>query len=455
MTPRRIFTPRHRFLRTILTTLFFIIGTAVIGSLGVLFFTPNVLFDRFIVPRIITAAAQASPSFHLRIDGMHYHVLTNTFGCDSVLIQDAERTMVIGVHSLTIAGVSWISMLMGRSPAEEYAAGMSIGFDSLSVHLPAEHYLLHAGRSHLSVPDSVLSIVGSSVRPEGDDAAFFASFGHRMTRYRVDIPSVTVTGAAFLPMFTGAAIRVRTVHLDGVRTDILVNKEKQDVPRNTGYMMPAGMLASIGVPFRLDTVMIGADELRYGERSGAVQEAGVITFDRLQIRGAGIANAAAGGTVMDWTAEGRFMRSGAMTIRMRFPVASTAFTYDVAGTLGGMDLPLLDAFLAPAEHLRLKGNIRSVNFDVAVRSGVASGAVRADYRGLRLDYVDAHHRERGFSNALRSFMANTFALRSENLPDRSGRLKPGTVRYTVTAEDPFFRFSWLALRSGVGDIAGF
>jgi len=41
------------------------------------------------------------------------------------------------------------------------------------------------------------------------------------------------------------------------------------------------------------------------------------------------------------------------------------------------------------------------------------------------------------------------------MPDKAGSLKTGVVNYTRKRDDPFFRFAWFALRSGLKDIIGF
>jgi len=41
------------------------------------------------------------------------------------------------------------------------------------------------------------------------------------------------------------------------------------------------------------------------------------------------------------------------------------------------------------------------------------------------------------------------------MPDGSGAMKTGAVKYTRQRDDPFLRFVWFSLRSGLGDVVGF
>jgi hypothetical protein len=41
------------------------------------------------------------------------------------------------------------------------------------------------------------------------------------------------------------------------------------------------------------------------------------------------------------------------------------------------------------------------------------------------------------------------------MPDKSGSMKIGKVKYTRKPDDTFLQLVWFSLRSGVGDVVGF
>jgi hypothetical protein len=122
-----------------------------------------------------------------------------------------------------------------------------------------------------------------------------------------------------------------------------------------------------------------------------------------------------------------------------------------------MNLLKLNAWLEPSDQTRLKsGVLQSATFEINVVSGRASGTVRALYRDLTLAVINKQTgSEGGFVDGIASIMANTFKIRGTNVPDESGSMKIGMVKYVRTRDDPFFGFTWFALRSGVGDVVGF
>jgi hypothetical protein len=63
--------------------------------------------------------------------------------------------------------------------------------------------------------------------------------------------------------------------------------------------------------------------------------------------------------------------------------------------------------------------------------------------------------ERGAFNRISSFIANAMKIRGTNMPDKSGSMKIGEVKYTRKRDDTFLQLVWFSLRSGVGDVVGF
>jgi hypothetical protein len=122
-----------------------------------------------------------------------------------------------------------------------------------------------------------------------------------------------------------------------------------------------------------------------------------------------------------------------------------------------MDLSALNAFLEKAEQMRIKsGHLQEATFEINVALGRASGNVRAVYKDLTLAAINRQTgSEKGFLDGLASYVANTYKIRGTNVPDESGMIEIGNVKYLRQRGDPFFRFAWFALRSGVGDVVGF
>jgi hypothetical protein len=151
------------------------------------------------------------------------------------------------------------------------------------------------------------------------------------------------------------------------------------------------------------------------------------------------------------------MRCARMSMRMVFPVASPDFSFQYSGSVTRMDIRTLNAFLETAEQLRIKrGTLQAASFSINVVDGHAGGNVHAVYKDLTFALINKFTgSEKGLSDGIKSFIANTFTIRGTNIPNKKGVLAIGQVQYVRKRDDPFFRFVWFALRSGLKDVVGF
>jgi hypothetical protein len=221
--------------------------------------------------------------------------------------------------------------------------------------------------------------------------------------------------------------------------------------------MPAELLAAVHVPVQVDSMEIVNARLNYGERFAVEGKAACITMDSMEVRAEGIDTKAGPDAPVVLRAKAKFMKAGRMTVQMSIPLGSPDFSLQYSGTLSAMDLRALNTFIETAEQMRIKkGDLQSAAFEIHVEDGRASGSVRVVYRGLVLAAIDKKTgSEMGVADFLTSFIANTFKIHGTNVPDKSGKLRIGKVTYVRKWDDPFFRFEWFALRSGVKDVAGF
>ena len=137
--------------------------------------------------------------------------------------------------------------------------------------------------------------------------------------------------------------------------------------------------------------------------------------------------------------------------------ASPDLSFRYSGVLSGMNLSKLNSFLEIAENKRLKtGILHAAAFDIDVTAGRASGTASAVYEDLKIVATDDRTRsEKGVGNTVISFFANNIKLRTTNMPDKSGSMKIGEVKYNRKPDEEFLQFSWFALRSGISDVVGF
>ncbi|MGA2506030.1 MAG: hypothetical protein ABSF80_00955 [Chitinispirillaceae bacterium] len=357
----------------------------------------------------------------------------------------------------SVSGIDWMHLLRGGKFGPEDFANAGLDAHDIELNFPQSHYKLRCKRLRVSVPDSEMAAESLELHPSAGDEEFFRGSKFRKTRLSLVIPRCSVMGLACLELLQGKRYRTRSVQIHDAFLDVLVDKDKPDAIDSSSPLMPNEFLSSIKGTLQVDSLNIMNGRLKYGERFAVDSTPAWVTFDGMRVLAEGIANHGSRGAAIIVHAQGNFLRAGRMNLLMSIPVASPEFSFRYSGSLGGMDLSALNSWLETAEQLRIKaGVLQEATFEITVASGRAGGNVRAVYRDVTLAAINKHTgSEKGFSDGIASFIANTFKIRETNMPDKSGSMKIGKVNYTRKRDDPFFRFAWFALRSGVRDVVGF
>ncbi len=213
-------------------------------------------------------------------------------------------------------------------------------------------------------------------------------------------------------------------------------------------------LAAIPLPVQIDKLSISNGHLRYCEQLVAGADPGVLTISSVDLSADGIANRGDAAAAIQVRGQGRLMDAGTLKVVMSIPIAPKDFSLHYTGSLGAMDLTSLDAFLATAEHIRIKsGAEQEADFEVNVEDGQAHGHVLAIYTNLQIALLDGQGGgEKGFENYFTSILANMLKIRNTNVPGAPGSMKEGEVNYMRKPDDVFQQYAWFALRSGVLDV---
>ncbi len=433
------------------------VGAIMLAFLVIFLFNPDAFINTFLKGRITEAFQDAYPAYSVHIGTMHYDIRENRVGFDSVSLMTVDSTLSGTIDAYSVSGIGWLELFWARGLALNGFTGTVLDARGIVVNFTREGYELHCGLLHISVPDSEIVIDSLKIYPSGDDGQFFAASRFRKTRFRAVVSDARVVGLACLEMLQGKKYHARSANISDAFIDVLINKDKPSARDTARSRMPTELLSSIAESIRIDSLNLRNGKLDYSERFTIGSKPAVLTFDSMQVAITGIANQSADSDTIVIQAQGEFVGSAKMSVRMSMPVSSSKFSMQCTGSLSRMNLLKLNPWLEPSDQTRIKsGVLQSATFDINVVSGRASGTVRAVYRDLTLAVINKQTgSEGGFVDGLASIMANTFKIRGTNVPDESGSMKIGMVKYVRTRDDPFFGYTWFALRSGVGDVVGF
>lgn len=447
----------RRALRTVLKYGGIALGGIILVSACAILFFPGVLINTFAKPRVISAFSASYPAYELRLGEMQYSVLKNRLGCDLITVNARDATFESRMEAASIAGIDWIGLLLGGDTTTDVFADAIIDAGRTVFTFSTSKQELHLGMLHLSLPDSELVLKSVMYDQLLTEAQYFQASKYRQTRFRFEAPLLQLQGIDYFAALHGKGYRARSLSIYDAFADILVNMDKPYDKNSSLPLMPNEALASIKDFIVVDSLNIVDSRFDYREQFTSGGAPGVITFTEVNACVRSIRNHAVPPDTVIVDAVGKFMHAGIMKMRMEIPLSENDFSMSYSGSLTGMNVRALNAFLEAGEHRRItSGTLHSASFHVTVRSGRAVGSVRLNYEHLRVSILDEYTGSaKGLLNRLYSFIGKVFVIRGTNMPDTDGDMKIGAIRYNKKLDDYFFQFIWFSLRGGIGAVVGF
>lgn len=423
----------------------------------ILFFFPDPFVNSFLKNRIERALTESYPAYTIKLGNMHYSAWKNRLSCDSLSVKSNDSSFTFNALSVSVGGISWIKLFMQGSITNSAVSGIVVDAGKISYISNQNQDEVRFEKLHISVPDSGLTANSIKYNSLIDDEEIFSKSKFRQTRTRFEIPQIAVEGIDFQSMISKKFYKAKSISIHGVYSDILVNMDKPYDADSANPLMPNEALMEMKESFKIDSVRIINGRLKYSERYAVGAVAGVVNFDKVNLMAKGIANHSDTPDTVTIKADGIFMNSGMMSLKMSVPITQEKFSMSCSGSLGPMDVTKLNSFIVPAEHHRIKsGNIQSARFNINVNSGFASGSLRVEYRDLTIAILNEKTgSERGIFDKIASFFGKVFIIRGSNIPDEDGKMKIGEIKYSRKPADYFTQFLWFSLRGSIADVAGF
>jgi hypothetical protein len=403
------------------------------------------------------AFKMACPAYSLQLAGVHYTLWRNRVGFDRIAINSNDSTFSCIIGKLSVGGISWLPILRHEDIISKGIMGSVAEAREITLNFRQERYELICKRLRVAVSDSTISADHLEFHPLDNDAKFFSGSTFRRTRFRIKLSQCTAIGADYLSLLQGKAYRARSVNLIGPVFDIMVNKDKPAGPDSARPLMPCQALSSINKMTHVNLLNIINGRMNYDEQYVLGSPPAEVTFDSVDLSAKGLTNHASSGATAFIRGQGTFMKTSRMKINMIVPVISPKIPLRYSGSLDGMELARLNSFLETGERLRIKsGVLETATFDIAITAGRATGSLRAQYKDLSIAVLGKESgSEKGALNRIASFMTNAAKIRGTNMPDKSGVLKIGSIKYEQKQFDTFLQLVWFSLRSGIGDVVGF
>jgi hypothetical protein len=324
-------------------------------------------------------------------------------------------------------------------------------FSGLSFILPDSLYRLSTGPIKLDKDSTRIEIGSLSMTPLLSKGYFYERIGFSEDYLNIQSGPIILHGIDPVRFLQEKALIAQKVdlynlHIEDFRDRNYPDRESDKKP------MPMEAFLQLDQTIHVDELFVHDGFVSYTELPLSGSVPGTITFDRIQARLSNLSNHADSigkGYPTALSANARLMNSGNLLINYQTSALDPEFRFQMRGRLGIMPLTAFNPILKPVTFVEVtSGELRSMEFNFQADMFSSSGALRMDYRKLRVAIYDPESANLERERAFMSFLANTFVIRN-----RSSRIigqpRPQPIEHERDPEKSIFNYWWKSILSGV------
>jgi hypothetical protein len=303
----------------------------------------------------------------------------------------------------------------------------------------------------LSTLKSQLNIEGLSLRPINTDDFFAKSHKDRFTMH---IDSVQLNHFDFLSYHKYRTLDASSLLLKNGAIEIFGNPDPIKTTTDRVVSFPNVGIYKINADMKIDTAFLKQINITYTEFNVKSNKSGSIYFNNTSARFLNLTTNPVDlkkNNITSVQLTTYFMNRGKFNLQMAFNLTDDAKSFDYKGSLGPMDLKIVNSATIPLTMVKMtSGTLKQFDFDIHANKNKASGKITLQYNNakialLKIDTALDNLKQRPFA----SLYANIFILKHNN-PDVAGGI-PRSVLVNLKREPdfPFFKYIWQTLLTGI------
>lgn len=317
-----------------------------------------------------------------------------------------------------------------------------------------ELYDLTAQKVAFSSTNSTLNVDTLKLSPKFDKQDFSKKVGHEIDRMDIEIPQILWNGIDIPQLNRAERLAANHVTVTAPDIDVFRDKRLPEDPDNRPPL-PQDMINNIPFPISIDSIGISEGTIRYSARVPKAERTGYIEFSTLSATLENITNIKeqwANGQTPLLKAETDIMGQARLTAEFSFNMTDRDKSQQIKGNLQSMDMQPLNNTLEPMAFVRIdNGRILGMDFQMHLTETKATGDLTLRYEDFKISLLDKESNEETFGNMVKSLLANTLKIKSENKGDD---LRVGTVEFERAEEKSVFNYWWKSLLSGLKSSIG-
>lgn len=309
------------------------------------------------------------------------------------------------------------------------------------------HYELQTDSIHLNSSDNLLKFKNIHLNPLLSATAKAEEAGHQIDRFEITLSHFQMMGLDLKKWLYNGHLNASKIDLNELQVQIDRDRSYPRRDRDEDRILPPLQFKQLDIPIQIDTLHAISGSLSYHEYYSENGREGFVQFDNIDLKAFPFQNISNEDSLFV-RAEARFMNQSELALNIDFSLENDG-AHIVSGTLGPMDLTTLNEPMDDLIFLRINsGELDQLNFWFYADNSAAAGNMIMVYRNLEIRFLDEEAASERRRDRFRSFIANTFAIRSNNPPEDP---RTGEIQYNRDPDRSMFSYWLRSLAAGLED----
>ncbi|WP_185955160.1 hypothetical protein [Solitalea koreensis] len=339
-----------------------------------------------------------------------------------------------------------------NKPSEEDTSRL---FYSDNIRFIVNHYQLRLPDSlntikfdqlQLSTQDSSILVTNFNLQPRFEQYLYAKAAGKQTDRLDLKIDSSNVRGIHFRTLLFDEKLIIEQADFSGLQLYAFRDK-RVPMKNEKAKVLVHELLKNTTFPILVQYATIRNSRVDYEEFAPKGISPGTIFFSSLNAQFKNITNnESAEQKNMLVNVSSYFMGVGELKTEFIFPISKSDHTFRVTGSLGRMDLRVVNKAVESLAMVKLKtGRVNHLDFDIKANNIRSSIKMKFLYSNLVVTVLDP---ETGEKKGLASTLLNALILDSDN-PLTGKAPRKANATFARNQQKQIFNFLWKTLYQGI------
>jgi hypothetical protein len=336
-----------------------------------------------------------------------------------------------------------------------------VGFDmpAISFHTSDSAYEIGGGPIHADLSDSTIHIDSFYYKPNYSEDDFSGLQPFLRGRLDFHCKDITVHGFNLEKMLRGECLTFHSCKIDTCSFDYYSDKRKPREKNPEPPMMPQEFIQKFPMHVNIDSLLLANGTITIRERGTDSKQPGTLHFDRVRIAATPYCTDSLcrnNGKATHISISCMFLGDAPVNVSANYELQHKELDLTVDANVGTFPAKQVNSFLVPNERKEVtSGTVEGGKLHLDIRDGTAIMTATPLYKELSIRILPKSADEkRGFIEGIKTFVANTFVLHSENIEKDGKPAQSATITLRREKDQEFLQFIWIALRKTLGKIIG-